>query len=208
MTERKPHHGKKLALAILLALWGFGFWRFYQLVPSVTHPTAAAATTDAIVVLTGGTGRVRYGFEQLEKGKAKVLFISGVGKKVRFNELAEVYQLKGRELELASSEAAVALGYKAIDTVGNARETAQWIREQGYSSLRLVTSNYHMPRSLMEFKAAMPNVTIVADPVFPGHSPEESARWKVANSLRLLFLEYHKYILRAAWLRFNPAQAR
>ena len=67
------------------------------------------------------------------------------------------------------------LGHEAINTLGNAHETAQWIRSQGFRSLRLVTAWYHMPRSLLEFDRAMPEIDIVAHPVFPEQVKQE--RW-------------------------------
>src|ERR1700736_5683632 len=67
----------------------------------------------------------------------------------------------------------VVLGHRAVDTLGNAGETAQWMRQQGFHSLRLVTAWYHMRRSLLEFELAMPEIEIVPHPVFPDQVAHE-----------------------------------
>jgi uncharacterized SAM-binding protein YcdF (DUF218 family) len=85
------------------------------------------------------------------------------------------------------------LGHEADDTFGNAQETAQWIRGQGFHSLRLVTAWYHMPRSLLEFGRAMPEIDIVAHPVFPAQVKQEHW-WAWRGTAVLLISEYVKYL--------------
>jgi uncharacterized SAM-binding protein YcdF (DUF218 family) len=149
--------------------------------------------TDAIVVLTGGRMRLETGLELSAAGAAKKLFISGVNQRVDRDELL-------RALGPAAERAAccIVLGHEADNTFGNARETANWMREEGYQSLRLVTSWYHMRRGLLEFGRAMPQVTIIAHPVFAHHLDQE--RWWSWRGAPLLIIgEYHKYL--AAWIR-------
>jgi uncharacterized SAM-binding protein YcdF (DUF218 family) len=64
-------------------------------------------------------------------------------------------------------------------------------------SLRLVTANYHMPRSLLEFGRAMPDVAIVPNPVFPGIS-RDKRWWLRPASLALALIEYDKYLVALA----------
>ena len=110
-----------------------------------------SSPTDAIVVLTGGRLRLETGLELFATGSAKKLFISGVNQRVDRDELL-------RALGPAAERAAccIVLGHEADNTFGNARETANWMHEEGYKSLRLVTSWYHMRRGLLEFGRAMP----------------------------------------------------
>ena len=88
----------------------------------------------------------------------------------------------------------IVLGYAAGDTEGNAAETAEWMTAEGFTSLRLVTAAYHMPRSLLEFQRALPGATIVAHPVFPPGVKQEGW-WNDAGSTGVLVGEYLKYLL-------------
>jgi len=74
------------------------------------------------------------------------------------------------------------------------------MREHHYTSLRLVTANYHMRRSLLEFSALMPDFTIIPEPVLPGNFQREQW-WRHPASRALVLSEYHKYI--ATWLRIQ-----
>jgi len=175
------------ALLALLLAWGAGFAWFASKMPgAVLDP---AVETDVIVVLTGGGERVRTGFELLEKQRAKALFISGVDRGVSVTELLRVFDFSSRGLE-----ASVALGYDAGDTVGNARETAQWMQKNGYHSLRLVTANYHMQRSLLELGRWLPEARIVPHPVFPVGF-KRKRWWQRPETTALLLGEYNKYLI-------------
>jgi uncharacterized SAM-binding protein YcdF (DUF218 family) len=179
-----------LALAaFVLWLGGLAFFVTSSLMISIDP----SIRTDAIVALTGGRLRLETGVELFAAGTAKKLFISGVNQRVDRSELL-------RALGPAAERAAccIALGHEADNTFGNARETANWMRGEGYQSLRLVTSWYHMRRGLLEFRRAMPQVTIVAHPVFAHHLDPE--RWWSWRGAPLLILgEYGKYL--AAWIR-------
>ncbi|MCH8000413.1 MAG: YdcF family protein, partial [Proteobacteria bacterium] len=149
MTESKIRAGRPRSrrptwrligfAALFLGIWLVGLLWFAKDLPvSVAAPARA---TDAIVVLTGGSGRVHQGLELLAQRRAKKLFISGVYRGVDVRELLGVSQQSPADLDCC-----IALGYEADSTRGNARETADWMREQGLGSLRLVTAAYHMPR--------------------------------------------------------------
>jgi uncharacterized SAM-binding protein YcdF (DUF218 family) len=85
------------------------------------------------------------------------------------------------------------LGYSADNTIGNATETRQWMEREGYRSLRLITASYHMRRSLLEFRRAMPDVEIVVHPVFPDTFMRDTW-WAWPGTLSLIVIEYHKYV--------------
>jgi uncharacterized SAM-binding protein YcdF (DUF218 family) len=159
-----------------------------------TVPSAEdrAEPTNAIVVLTGGSQRVNSGIALLREGKGRMLFISGVNHHV---DLEGLLRSSGEGLESAGAwiSCCVVLGYRAVDTLGNARETAQWMRQQGFHSLRLVTAWYHMRRSLLEFERAMPEIEIVPHPVFPDLVAHEHW-WARPETAALLVTEYAKYL--------------
>jgi uncharacterized SAM-binding protein YcdF (DUF218 family) len=92
----------------------------------------------------------------------------------------------------------IVLGHDAQNTIGNAEETSRWVKMQGYESIRLVTSDYHMPRSLEEFSYTLPDVSVVPEPVV---GDRFSLYKTIVNteSRLLLMSEYHKYL--AARLR-------
>ena len=174
-----------VCLAAILLFWTFGFYGFTRLIPPPGAPSEEA--TDAIVVLTGGAGRVREGLKLLESGLAAKLFVSGVYRGVDVQAL-----LRLARQEPGNLECCIVLGYVADNTRGNARETARWIERERYGSLRLVTASYHMPRSLLEFRRVLPpEFGLVAHPVHPEHY---RAWWHSRNSLRLALSEYHKYL--------------
>jgi uncharacterized SAM-binding protein YcdF (DUF218 family) len=181
-----------LAAGLLCAgLWLAGLVYFATNLPQrVADP---ARRTDAIVVLTGGSGRLRQAFELLEQDRAQQLFVSGVERSVEVAELLRINRIAPPELACC-----VVLGYKAGDTRGNALETAAWMGEQGFASLRLVTATYHMPRSLLEFRYAMPEIEILPHPVFT-KSFKQADWWRWPGSASLLASEYNKYLV--AWLR-------
>lgn len=138
--------------ALALLLW-FGF----------TMPEAPQDTTtktDAIVVLTGGADRIEEAFALLQKDLARRMYITGVDT----TRPALLKRLGDPPAELA---ARIELGPRATDTRGNARETAAWFNSQGLRSMRLVTANYHMRRSLLWFRRDLPDPAIVEHPVVP-----------------------------------------
>ena len=179
------------ALLLLLVVWIGGFAWFVG--GSLWFKIDRASPTDAIVVLTGGKMRLETGLELLEAGKAAKLFVSGVNPAVDRETLLRAFGPAARR-----EACCIVLGHAADNTVGNALETALWMQQEGYRSLRLVTSWYHMHRSLLEFSRAMPLVRVIAHPVFARDSDPEGWRGWLASG-QLVFAEYNKFL--AAWLR-------
>ncbi len=178
----------------LLVLWGIGLYRYAESMPDALGNTGGR--TDAIVVLTGGSGRLEAGLALLRDNNARRLFVSGVYQGIDVNQLLEMFRENPRELEDR-----VAIG-NAVSTLGNAEETAAWVRAEGITSIRLVTAAYHMPRSLLEFGAALDNVTIITHPVFPEHVKADWWRWP--GTAGLVITEYNKYLV--AWARIMTTQ--
>lgn len=183
-----------VAAGLLVAAWAGGLIWFAATLPDrVDDP---ASPTDAIVVLTGGSERLSTGLDLLAKKKARKLFVSGVYRGVEVAELLRLSRQTPEEVECC-----IILGYAAESTEGNATETAAWMAEQKFRSLRLVTANYHMRRSLLEFQDAMPGVTVVPHPVFP-QSVKQEAWWMWPGTAHLIATEYMKYLVALArqWL--------
>ena len=189
-NKRRRHHfwlrAVALVLPLMAVLWVVGLIRFGEQIPpqSVEPP----ARTDAVVVLTGGVDRIDEGLRLVAEGRARKLFVSGVYRGVDVAAL-----LKHSRNAPDSIECCVVLGYVADSTTGNARETAQWMAKERFTSLRLVTASYHMPRSLLEFRRAMPGIEIVPNPVVPERFKQE-AWWRYPGTLSLVVSEYNKYL--------------
>lgn len=184
-----------LAVAVLsVAAWLAGLVWFAESIPREFHDDNVQ--TDAIIVLTGGPLRLKAGLTMLAEGRAKKLFVSGVYRTVDVTDLLRVARQTPNPVECC-----IVLGHAADNTAGNAAETRDWMRREGYTSLRLVTANYHLKRSLLEFRRAMPEATIVAHPVFPENYKREDW-WRWPGTLSLTATEFQKYLTALArpWL--------
>lgn len=170
---------------VLALAWALGFAAFMLLLPRPLE----GSTTDAIVVPTGGAGRIDRGLQLLRDHQAKRMLVTGVAPGVRAIDLAREYRTPPSVFACC-----VDLGAEAVDTRSNAEETAAWVETHRYQSVRLVTSDWHVARARMELGAALGrNVVILGDGV-PG-SPR----------LGTLVNEYNKLILRriALWIGFG-----
>lgn len=188
----KPLSHALLLSFITAALWTSGLCYYVSQMPNA--PTPDGRVTDAIVVLTGGRNRLEYGLMRLSEGKAKTLFISGVARSVTTADLlrnTDQKLLKG--IDTAKLAPQIVLGFEATSTIGNARETTDWLKAQNLHTIRLVTANYHMPRALREFTETAPELTIIADPIFP-EDFDRLRWWQSKTSLKLAIAEFHKFL--------------
>jgi uncharacterized SAM-binding protein YcdF (DUF218 family) len=151
-------------------------------------------------VLTGGSQRFDAGLDLLAAGKAKQLFVSGVHQGVAIADLLHLAHHAPDWLACC-----IVLGHAADSTVGNALETAAWMRREGYRSLRLVTAGYHMRRSLFEFTHEMPEMRIIANPVFP-EQVKQANWWAWPGTAMLIVGEYHKYLAAVLRTTFDAHQ--
>jgi uncharacterized SAM-binding protein YcdF (DUF218 family) len=151
-----------VASAVAAAFVGFAVLLWFGFTMP-EEPEEAETKTDAIVVLTGGGGRLEHGYELLKRGLAARLLVTGAGEKTTKEAL-----LKQRLGEVPSDLAArIQLDHRAEDTKGNAEQTANWFNSQNLKSMRIVTSNYHMRRAYLQFRRAMPDARILISPVVP-----------------------------------------
>ena len=183
-------------IAAIVLMWLVGLFVFAGRVQDFT-PANEPDRADAIVALTGPSAeRVNAAIRLLELDKGERLLISGVNREVRRQEL--------RALTPGSSKlfnCCVDLGFEAENTVGNASEIAAWARRHDYQRLIVVTSDYHMPRSLLEVRSALPGVVMV--PYAVGTPTlDRPDWWQHEQSARRMTLEYMKYLAvlsREAW---------
>ena len=162
-------------VAFLALLYVLGYAAFAVMLPK----PAGEQRTDAIVVLTGGSGRLERGFDLIERGVARRMLISGVERTVRPVELAEAYDVEERLFDCC-----IVLGRESFDTRSNADEVARWVERRRIRSIRLVTNDLHMPRAGYELRKRVgDDLTIVRDAV--PTDPDFGA----------IFIEYNKYLL-------------
>lgn len=161
-------------LAFLVLVYAIGFLVFAVSLPG----PAGDERADAVIVPTGGSGRIARGLEVLREGYADTLFVSGVDPEVTPGEFAAEFDVSPREMACC-----VTLGYLAVDTRSNAGETAQWLADNEATSVRIVTTDWHMHRVVAEMRDALPDGTPVIIDAVPS-----------APALGQLFLEYNKLL--------------
>jgi len=184
-----------------MSLFAFlvGFLLFVDHVAKLETPSQVPAA-DGIVVLTGGASRMETGLELLKAGKAKRLLISGVHPAAR---LIDLRRATGADSKLFNC--CVDLDRVALNTIGNAQESAKWALANTFASIIVVTNNYHMPRSLLEMRRILPKAELKAYPVV--NNPLDGSAWfRDADVLRVLTTEYVKYVA-ALFRTMLPAEA-
>lgn len=163
-----------VSLAMLAWLFGFLWFAIFLPVPR------GNVKSDAVVVYTGGEGRIARGLEALDKGWARQLLVSGVDKDVRLGEFAAEY-----EVPAVTMTCCVTLDFASYDTRSNALEASRWLAKNEFRSVRLITSDWHMRRAAFELEQAKSDgVTVIRDSV------------RTQPSFQILILEYHKLLAR------------
>jgi len=184
-------------LAIVLVGTAIGFVRFVSQLRGAE--AAPADRADGIVVLTGGSSRVSDAMELLASGYGRRLLISGVHPTSGASDISRT--LPDNQGLLGCC---VDLDRSAVNTRSNAVETRRWAHERGFKSLIVVTSNYHMPRAIVELSHAMPDIRLIPFAVV-GDKWRDEPWWSSGATLRLLLSEYVKYV--AAEVRVRLADA-
>ena len=195
---------KSLALFLILVLiWVAGLFAFTARIARST-PATDPQPADGIVVLTGpSNARIITAMKLLEDGKGGRLLVSGVNRKASRADIASVSKAPGQLFDCC-----VDLGFSAADTIGNARETATWARAYHFRRLIVVTSDYHMPRAILELKGALPEGQLVPYPI-PTEELNPRRWWKSGESARRMVLEYSKYLVilvRESILSLGPSE--
>ena len=191
------------ALAVIALIWLIGLFAFAERVRGST-PADEPARADGVVALTGASNeRIAAAMRLLEHAKAERMLVSGVNPEVRRVELRAVTPGSNRLFDCC-----VDLGFDAEDTLGNAQEIAAWAEAKDFDSLIVVTSDYHMPRALLEIRGLMRDAELIPYPVeTPSLDTEDW--WRSGQGMRRMTLEYSKYLVvlvREAVLRLFPEQ--
>ncbi|MBX7250312.1 MAG: YdcF family protein [Caulobacteraceae bacterium] len=176
------------AVLVLVLIWTAGLFAFADRARRAGPPDQVPVA-DGIVVLTGASDeRIAAGLHLLEQGKARRMLVSGVNEAVRREELRQVQGAPARLYDCC-----VDLGYDALNTPGNAREIADWAHAKGFRKLIVVTSDYHMPRAILEIRAMFPEGQLFRYPVA---TPllDNKKWWEDQRSTKLVVSEYMKYL--------------
>lgn len=173
-----------LSCIVVLAI---GFFIFSEKVSNM-FPPADLQPADGIIVLTGGKARLDVAIELLKEKKGQRLLISGVHPTTNKKALQRVTIANEALLNCC-----IDLDRSALNTIGNATESAQWIRTHNYKRVIVVTNNYHMPRSILELSRLMDNVEFIPYPVV--NSDLRNTNWVIQGDIiRVLVTEYIKYL--------------
>jgi uncharacterized SAM-binding protein YcdF (DUF218 family) len=202
--QSRPETGRRSALARALRLVLFvavaasvlivgSFLWFIWLIPD--EEIVLDAKADGIVVLTGGSSRISDAVELLASKRGRRLLISGVNPATRQQEIARLMPEYKKIFDCC-----VDLDRSALNTVGNAVETRRWAKGQGFNSLIVVTSNYHIPRAMAELSHQLPEASLIA---FPVVTHRLSDMWSNEATARLLFFEYLKYMVAQVRMRLD-----
>ncbi|MEM9262191.1 MAG: YdcF family protein [Pseudomonadota bacterium] len=185
------------ALAILAI--GFGFVFFAKSVTASTDqiadPTSLVrqGSRTGLVVFTGGHDRIPSALKLLNRTEGARLLISGVNPDVTRQDLSELWSEVSTRFDCC-----VDLGKEATSTVGNATEAEGWVQSHQFDRIVVITSDYHMPRALLETKRRVTNIDVIGYPVDSSMAggPKGGRQW------RTMFLEYIKFLAASIGLTF------
>lgn len=168
----------------ILLIWFVGLILFGQHIQEFSG--ISSQKTDAIIVLTGGRNRIAEGVRLLNENMADKLFISGVSHEVTIEDIERKAKMQANE------PSKIELGYKATNTIENASEIADWITKNNIKSVRWVTSNYHIPRSVAELEPYHLPIELAMNPVYSDHVKADW--WKSWGTFKFLASEYNKFL--------------
>lgn len=174
-----------LLIATLLTLWLIGYVVF-AISAARLQPQSPAQKVDAIIILTGGQGRIETGLGLFAAGNAENVFITGVHPYVKRSEIRALWKE-----DTPLPNCCIMLGYEARTTQQNAQETKAWLATHGHSTIRLVTGNFHMPRALGEFRHSLSDIEIIPHPI-----EQPRLALNTIEYWRMAFYEYHKSMFR------------
>src|SRR5690606_9387453 len=175
-----------IVLFLLLCLWAGGFLSYMAQLGN--PPEEITTELDGIVILTGTPARLTAGFDLLKENEGARLLVSGVNSKVTREMLRQATGQSERLMDCC-----VDLGRLARNTEGNAYETYLWAQTNDYTNLAIVTSAYHMPRSIIELKRYMPDANLLSYPV-ANDTLGLDGWWKSPKACLIVAGEFNKYV--------------
>ncbi len=182
--------------AIAIVLFAAGYFWFVRQIP---HKEAALdRKADGIVVLTGAAARIPDAIGLLAAGRGQRLLITGVYRNTRSREIARLTPLYNRFFACC-----IDLDRSALNTYGNAIQARRWAHEHHFKSLIVVTSNWHMPRAMVEIEHQLPDIMLIPYPVI-SERLKNDPWWSNVESARFLFAEYVKYLFAQARFHVDP----
>src|SRR5262249_40912490 len=204
MTQHAGHlrmiaGGGALALALGCLVVAVDFWRYVAMLED--REPGAVESADGIVALTGGADRISDALELLASGRARRLLITGVNQTTHPSALSASLPRTAQLLACC-----IDLDRNALNTVGNALEAARWVRLHNFRSIIVVTSSYHMPRTLMELRRVLPDTELISYPVI-ARDLDLDQWWRHPSTVKLLVFEYAKYRSAGLGLRLERPTA-
>jgi uncharacterized SAM-binding protein YcdF (DUF218 family) len=179
------------ALLVVALIWASGLMAFATRVQQST-PAPDPAPADGIVVLTGASSneRIAAAVDLLAAHRGRRVLVSGVNRVVSREELRTASNTVRRLYDCC-----VDLGFNSVDTVSNARETAEWAKSMRFRSLTIVTTDYHMPRAMLELRAVLrPPAFTLQTYAVPTPALKARQWWRSPRAARLMVVEYSKYL--------------
>ncbi|UNE54066.1 YdcF family protein [Bartonella machadoae] len=171
------------SLLIITVLFCVGFVIFSEKTERLQPPNPLPKA-DALIVFTGGKNRIETGLDLLQQGLGSRLLISGVNASTNLKSFMHSTHITPQLFTCC-----VDIGHKAMNTTGNAEESATWIKKHHYQTVYIVTHDYHMWRSLRELRHLMPEVNFIAYPV--KKNDHESTTQQIKH-IRILIFQYIK----------------
>ena len=156
-----------------------------------------------IVILTGGANRIKDGLKIIEDFKNSKninykILVSGTG--MGFTKSSLKKKL-GPNFNSQLIQCCIDLDSVSKNTLTNASETFKWTSKNDIKEFILITSNYHMPRAILEFKNVMPNLKIYTYAITPKKHDIEN--WLSSyQTFSLVFTEYCKFIIAGLRIKF------
>ena len=149
-----------------------------------------------IVILTGGSNRIKDGLKIINKFDSannfyfKIL-VSGTGKGFTKSSLRKILN---SSFDLKLLDCCLELESVSKNTFSNATETFKWATKNNIKQFILITSNYHMPRALLEFRHKMPNIKIYTHPITP--KKHNINKWlSSTETFSLILMEFSKFLI-------------
>ena len=156
-----------------------------------------------IVILTGGANRIKDGLKIIQDFKNSKninykILVSGTG--MGFTKSSLKKKL-GPNFNSQLIQCCIDLDGVSKNTLTNASETFKWTSKNDIKEFILITSNYHMPRAILEFKNVMPNLKIYTFVITP--KKHDIKNWLSSyQTFSLVFTEYCKFIIASLRIKF------